>query len=144
MTNQVFIFSNILKEDVKTQIEIGTNPTTRSGYWIKTVKMDILPKHLMFLAASGALGKKLKDFFEDVPEYDKTNYIIVPLGIDETGKAVYMRLSHDEAGRFFAGTYWKIANAIKDGGDIKELQEILDFGEEQLPNLTPMIKLPID
>ena len=144
VTNQVFIFSNILKEDVKTQIEIGTNPTTRSGYWIKTVKMDILPKLLMFLAASGALGKKLKDFFEDVPEYDKTNYIIVPLGIDETGKAVYMRLSHDEAGRFFAGTYWKIANAIKDGGDIKELQEILDFGEEQLPNLTPMIKLPID
>ena len=155
-TNALFIFSNIMKEGIKSDYQIATNPKTRSGYWWKTVKIDILPKLLMFLAGAGLLGDLLKEFFDDISEYDKSNYIIIPLGwyyvednkLDflNTGekdingrKAVYARIPHDENGRLIAATFWKISNMVKDGGNTKDLQNIFDFGAGQLPSLSPAI-----
>ena len=35
----------------------------------------------------------------DISEYDKTNYIIIPIGVDENGKTIYSRVPTDETGR---------------------------------------------
>jgi hypothetical protein len=141
-TNAIFVFSNIMKEGLKSDYRTATNPNTRSGYWWKTVKIDVLPKLFMFLASAGLLGELLKSLFDDVSEYDKTNYIIVPLG-RSNGKTVYVRLPHDETGRLISATFWKMANFVKDGGDVKDLQDIFAIGAGQLPSVTPAISIGI-
>jgi len=138
-TNALFVFSNVIKESYKTDIQIATRPNSRSGYWWKTVKIDLFPKFLQFLAYAGVLGPVLKEVMEKATEYDKTNYIIIPLGIKDNGKAVYGRIPHDESGRFVSAVFWKLANAIEDGGSTKDLQDVFALGAGQFPTLTPLI-----
>jgi hypothetical protein len=137
ITNELFIFSNIMKEGLKSDYQIATNPNTRSGYWWKTIKMDILPKFLMFLAALGVFGEWVKDQFDKMTEYDKTNYITIPLGT-RNGKAVYARIPHDETGRLISAIFWKVLNFAKDR-NINGLQDIFALGAGQLPTVTPVI-----
>ncbi|MCK4265412.1 hypothetical protein KAW80_03580, partial [Candidatus Babeliales bacterium] len=139
ITNEVFIFSNIMKEGIKSEIQIATNPTTRSGYWWKSAKYDLLPKFLMFLAAAGAFGDDLEDLYAKMSEYDKTNYITIPIG-NKDGKAVYVRIPHDEQGRIFASILWKTLNAMKTG-NINGFQQIFAIGAGQLPTVTPVITI---
>lgn len=149
-TNALFVFSNIMKEGLKSDYIIATSPNTRKGYWWKTIKVDLMPKLLMFGAQAGLLGLLtkgddddwLKRFYAGVTEYDKTNYIIIPLGINEDGKSVYMRIPHDESGRLISAVAWKMMNFVKDK-DPKGLSEIFALGAGQLPNLSPAISIPI-
>jgi len=53
-----------MKEGFKSDYQIATDPKTRSGYWWKTAKIDLLPKMLMAAAFAGLLGDALKDFYE--------------------------------------------------------------------------------
>jgi hypothetical protein len=138
-TNEVFIFSNIMKEGLKSDFIIATDPKTRSGYWWKTAKVDFIPKFLMFLAAAGLFGSKVKELYDKMTEYDKTNYITIPIG-EHNGKAVYMRIPHDETGRIFSAILWKALNFMKDH-NINNLQDILSIGAGQLPNVTPVITI---
>ena len=139
-TNAVFVFSNIIKESIKSDLRIATNPKTRSGYWWKTVKIDFLPKFLMFAAAAGLLGPEIKKWMDKVTEYDKTNYTIIPLGTDDNGKAVYFRLPHDETGRLFSAMLWKMMNFAKDGY-IESGQQILSLGAGQFPSISPILQI---
>lgn len=145
-TNALFVFSNVMKEGMKTDFSIATNPTTRSGYWWKTIKIDLFPKFLMVLASAGLLGEEIKKFYDRIPEYDKTNYIPIPLGIydsDGTPKSAYVRLPHDEVGRLFSSIFWKMANFTR--GDNKgDWQDIFSIGAGQLPSLTPAVTLSTD
>jgi hypothetical protein len=135
-TNAIFIFSNIMKEGLKADIGLATNPKTRSGYWWSTAKVDLFPKLLMVLAGAGLFGVGLKKFIDKVSEYDKTNYIIIPLG-ESKGKAVYARLPHDETGRLMSAMFWKVANVFQ--GKPEQLTQIFAFGAGQMPQLTPAL-----
>lgn len=137
-TNAIFVFSNIMKEGLKSDFKVATDPTTRSGYWWKTVKIDLLPKFLMFLAGAGVLGVGMKKYMEKISEYDKSNYIIIPMGTTDDGKAVYIRIPHDETGRLISAAFWKMANFAKDGKGT-ELQDVFALGAGQLPSVTPAI-----
>ncbi len=138
-TNAVFIFSNIMKEGLKSDFIIATDPKTRSGYWWKSVKIDFMPKFLMFLAAAGLFGGDLKDLFDKMTEYDKTNYICIPIG-ERNGKVVYFRIPHDETNRIMSSIFWKSLNFMKDK-NLNGLQDIMAIGAGQLPNVTPVITI---
>ncbi|MCR4337979.1 MAG: hypothetical protein NUV91_09275, partial [Candidatus Omnitrophica bacterium] len=140
VTNAVWMFSNIIKEGLKTDYQLATNPKTRSGFWWAHFKMDMVPKFLMFLAASGLIGKELKDQFDKISEYDKTNYIIIPVGENDDGTARYFRMPHDESGRLMAAIFWKALTGIYKK-DPQQLQQIFAFGAGQLPSLAPGITL---
>jgi len=137
-TNAIFIFSNIMKEGLKADVTLATNPKTRGGYWWATAKIDLLPKLLMVLAAAGLFGEGLKRLFDKASEYDKTNYIIIPLG-EMNGKAVYIRIPHDETGRLISSIFWKVAGALQ--GKPDQLQQIFAFGAGQMPQLTPALAI---
>lgn len=140
-TNAIFVFSNIMKEGLKSEARFATDPKTRSGYWWKTVKINHMPKLLMLLASSGVLGLELKKFFDKVSEYDKTNYLIIPLGTNEDGKAVYARIPPDEVGRLQTAVFWKLANTALDGGKVKDFQDIFALASGQLPSITPVVTI---
>ena len=139
-TNAIFVFSNIMKEGLKADFKIASDPKTRSGYWWKTAKIDLLPKFLMFLAGAGVLGAGIKQWFDKVSEYDKSNYLIIPLGTNDAGKAIYMRIPHDENGRLISTLFWKMANFAKDQ-KLNELQDIFALGAGQLPSVSPAITI---
>ncbi len=139
-TNAIFMFSNIMKEGIKTDLQIATNPKTRAGYWWKTAKVDLMPKILMFLASAGAFGASVKKIMDDQSEYDKTNYTVIPLG-EYNGKGVAMKIPSDESGRLISAVMWKMMNFAKDQ-ELKNLTDIFSFGAGQLPSVTPVIDIP--
>jgi hypothetical protein len=139
VTNELFIFSNIMKEGLKSDFIIATDPKTRSGWWWKTTKVDLLPKFLMFLAGAGVFGMKIKELFDKMSDYDKTNYITIPLG-EYQGKVVYVRIPHDETGRVMSAVLWKSLEFMKEG-NVNGLQDILAVGAGQMPNVTPVITI---
>lgn len=144
ITNTLFPFSNIMVQGMRSDLEVATRPATRTGFMFDMVLTQVLPKMLMFLAGLGGAGDDLEEFFRKVSEYDKANYLVVPMGwsYDDKGekrKAVYWRIPHDESGRLVAAVSWKLMNAMR--GDPKALQQIVDFGAGQLPKLAPPITI---
>ncbi len=144
-TNNIFLFSNAIIQAITADTYIATNPTTRSGFWFKTAKMIYVPKILMFAALMGAFGDDLKKLYDDVSEYDMTNYFIIPLGRDsKNGKTAYLRIPMDETSRLLGAVLWKTMRASSNdqsfGRDIGDIASL--FGG-QLPTLTPSISAPI-
>lgn len=140
-TNEIFPFSNAIKEAITSDIEIITSPTTRTGFWVKTIKSVATPKVLMVLAALGLFGEPLKKMFEDMSEYDKTNYICVPYGIDKNGKTLYLRIPQDETSRFIGGIIWKSMTFGKSGQSIgKNITDLISYTGGQLPSSSPILK----
>jgi hypothetical protein len=140
ITNELFLFSNSILQGMRADLEVMTEPKTRSGYWWKTAKLTFLPKLLMFAASIGLFGKYIKDMMDSASEYDKTNYMIIPLGKDKNDKAVYVRLPQDETGRFLGGVFWKVLNAGRnDQGIGKDVTDVISFFGGQIPSITPTI-----
>lgn len=140
LTNEVFLFSNAITQGIRSDVQVATEPKTRSGYWYKTAKMNVLPKILMFLASLGVFGASMKKHMDDASEYDKTQYTIIPLGSDSKGKSVYFRDPQDEAGRLIGGLAWKIINSSHNKQSIgKDLVDIASFAGGQLPSVAPSI-----
>jgi hypothetical protein len=140
ITNSIFLFSNAIKEGLKTDLYIASGKRGKanaSSFWYKTFLINILPKVIITAMALGYLGDRLKKIINGISEYDKTNYTIIPIGLDKNGKSVYVRIPQDEVGRFIGGLFWKTMNINKDYGIVKSVMDILSFGAGQLPNLSP-------
>lgn len=140
VTNEVFLFSNSITQGIRSDYETATDPKTRSGYWYKTAKSNILPKVLMYLASLGLFGAYLKEIMDKASEYDKTNYTIIPLSLAGDGKGIYFRDPQDEAGRLIGGLAWKMLNAPTNKQSIgKDFVDIANFTGGQLPSVSPSI-----
>lgn len=140
ITNEVFLFSNAIIQGIRADVEVATDPTTRSAFWWKTAKVVVIPKLLMFAALLGLFGRGLKDMFEDASEYDRTNYTIIPLGKDENDKTIYFRLPADETSRFIGGLMWKMLRTGNNEQTIgQELADLVSYTGGQLPSLSPTI-----
>ena len=140
--NEVFLFSNAIFQGIRSDYEVATDPKTRSGYWWKTAQANIVPKILMTMAAAGLFGDELEKLFGKVSEYDKTNYTVVPLGTDQNGKAVYIRIPSDETGRLISGLFWKISQAAQDPkklADADTYTNILAYAGGQAPSISPSV-----
>jgi len=138
VTNNIFLFSNAIKEGIKSDLKIAfTKNKSRAGFWWKTVASTFLPKVIMAGIAGGLYGEELKKMMDKATEYDKTNYTIVPLGLDENDKAVYLRVPQDETGRFLGGLLWKILRLNKDKKTVQDVFDIFSFGAGQFPTFSP-------
>lgn len=144
-TNNIFLFSNAIIQAVSSDYEVATDPKTRAGFWWKTAERTFLPKLLMLLAGLGLFGKAVQEMMSGASEYDKTNYAIVPIGIDQNGKSVYLRVPEDETGRFMGGVFWKLINSnTNKQGITKDIKDIASLFGGQLPGLTPAVTIPVD
>jgi len=144
-TNNIFLFSNAFIQAVSSDAWIATNPTTRSGFWFKTAKLNFVPKILMMAALMGAFGDELKKMYEDVSEYDMTNYYIIPLGRDtNNGKTVYLRIPMDETSRLLSALLWKTMRAnSNDQAFGRDIADVVSLFGGQLPSISPAISAPI-
>ncbi len=139
-TNEIFLFSNAITQGIRADLEMMRNPKTRGAYWYKTVKLNLLPKLLMVAAGLGVFGAAIKQMMDDASEYDKTNYSVVPLGHDTTGKTIYFRIPQDEMGRLIGSIAWKMMTAPTNTQPwTTDLAQIGSFFAGQLPNISPAI-----
>ena len=139
VTNNLFLFSNAIKEGWRADLASATDPKTRAGWAWKTMLVSLMPKLLMFLIAKGWLGEELEKMMNDASEYDKTNYVMIPLGRAKNGKTEFLRVPQDETGRFLGGLFWKGLNsATDDDVNLQDLFNILDYGAGQFPSVSPI------
>jgi len=141
--NELFLFSNAIKEGIRSDLNVAfKNPKTRAGYWWKTAWLTLLPKMVMFAALYGAFGDKIREMLEDVSEYDKANYTVVPLGKDENNLTAYLRVPQDETSRVIGGVFWKALNlTTKEAGiKFKDVTDILSYTGGQIPSVTPVVE----
>lgn len=141
ITNSMFLFSNAIKEGIKSDIQIASGKAgkqSQSGFWWKTIVATILPKIIMAAMGAGLLGVALKDQVDGVSEYDKSQYTIIPMGLDENGKTKYMRIPQDETSRVIGAIFWKSLNMLsKKEAGLSDFLQVIDVGAGQLPNLAP-------
>jgi DNA polymerase III sliding clamp (beta) subunit (PCNA family) len=139
--NEIFLYSNAMKEGVRADYNVAfKNPQTRAGWMFKTMAFTLLPKLIMFAGLLGLFGDDLKEMLEKASEYDKTNYTIIPLGLDENGRAIYMRVPQDETGRFIGGFFWKSLNLTQEKSlGVDDIAEIMSYTGGQVPSLSPAI-----
>ena len=147
--NNIFLFANAIKEGWRGDWQVASD---RPGEYIwKTAKYSLLPKMMMVAAAAGALNHLMPDAEEimrKVPEFDKTNYFIIPLYLDKNNDAVYLRIPMDETGRFLGGLFWKAANSQLKGGEnigwFDHVVSLTDYMAGQAPGLSPTLGIPKD
>ena len=139
ITNKAFLFSNAIKEGLKTDIAIATsNNPSRAGFWWKTILSNIVPAILVSAVLAGKFGDDLKKKMEKISEYDLTNYINIPLSTDERGKTVHLRVPMDETGRLIHGLVHKIIKTTKDGkASLDDLFNLLSFTGGLVPSISP-------
>ena len=104
----------------------------------RRMAMWTVPKLILWGGAIGLLGETWKKIIDGIPEYNKTNDFIIPIGMSASGKSVYLRLPQDESQRLFSGVMWKLWNlgrSIESGEPIAgtETTEINKFVLNQLP-----------
>lgn len=103
----------------------------------KTATMVALPSALMAAANAGAFGDDTREKYRSIPDYDLTNYFVIPLGwVDkEHSKVAYMRLPLPDPMRIMHGAIFK---GLTGRGDA--------FGQMfggQLPGLNPLFQVLI-
>src|SRR3990167_10244312 len=141
--NNLFLFSNAMKEGWRADIGVAISPKTRGGWWFKTSLVTFMPKILMMAALYGLFGDWLKKRMEDISEYDLSNYFTIPIGFEEkNNKTIYLRIPQDETGRFIGGVFWKMMRIAADRKvEYKSLASLLEYGGGQLPSLSPTAEL---
>ena len=131
----------------------GPSPFDRANFWWKTAATNIVPKMWWFAVlylltkdsdTDGPLGR-LRQMARAVSEYDMTNYLVVPLGIDGKGNVTYLRVPQDDSGRLLGGLAWKILRAASGDKDVwKSAMQVFDYTAGQVPGLTPSLGLISD
>lgn len=134
VSNAIFLFSNVYKEGLRGMYEAAiSNPTTRGQYW-KKMSATVGLKMVMAYAAAGALGIGVQELMNKVSNYNLTNFFVIPLGEDEDGNAIALRLPLDEESRLISALTWKMFN--HNGSLTKNLNEVLSP-----PSLAPLFTI---
>lgn len=141
-TNTVFMFSNAIKEGIRSDYEIASDPKTRMEYWWKTAAVNLVPKLLMFGALAGIFGKELQEMMQDASEYDRTNYTIIPLGKDDNNKTMYARIPSDQTSQFMGGLLWKIISSpYNEQSFFNDFTDFFNIFAGQIPSEAPILSM---
>jgi hypothetical protein len=151
VTNEIFLFSNAIIQGMRSDVEMAMDPKTRAEFWWKTAAANIVPK-LAIAAILFGLGDDddkdgiwatVRKALRSVSEYDMTNYIPLPLGVDSKGNGVYVRLPQDETGRLIGGLTWKAIQAARGDRDmLQAAREVLSYMGGQVPSTAPILSAP--
>lgn len=138
VTNNVFLFSNVNKEGLRSAWESFNED--RGGYVWKTVATNILPKVLLAAGAAGVGGDLLKRIIEGIPNYDKRMYSVIPIGLNPQGKSIYLRIPEDYEGQFWGGLAWELMQ-----GRVTGKEGAISLAAEQTPyRLHPALEVGSD
>jgi hypothetical protein len=110
------------------------------AYTWKLLKYNIAPKFVYKAAKYGLLGAGIAEICSKIPSYDEENYTIVPMGMTESGKAVYFTIPQSYTGQIVSGLMWNILD-----GKIMGKGGALDFTSGSQPySMNPYLSVASD
>lgn len=162
LTNELFIFSNVMVQSTRADFVAITNPATRSDAIWKVMMTTVLPKVITgSLVAAGVRGLLGDDDDDDTDwlaplrwaykslrgasEYDFTNHILIPLGVDKDGKSAYFKWPQDQFNQMIGGLVWKLMHLLDGETHVRKMTEqVLLYAVGRAPGATPPIKVAGD
>jgi len=139
-------FWNVFVQGVRSDFNLFVNPSTMGGMFLRWGLGRGGLRILASLAAAGAFGAVLKRLYGGMSEYDKTNYLTLPVGQMGGGlygpKTVFLRVPEDDLGRLLGGTMHKVIQGLAGQGVNRLPTELFDFGSGQIPTVNPAIEIP--
>ena len=141
----LFPFFNVATQGYRDDFRRATGKGSRTGWWLRWAMGTGLRRMLQAAGAAGLLGAKIKEMYDYVSEYDKTNYGVIPVGWVDGGdfgkKVLYLRVPEDETDRLLAGIMHKAVQGL--AGD-KRVQwgELLGYAGGQIPGWNPVVEVP--
>gem|GEM_PF-2091162 len=146
LTNNIALYSDSMVQGMRSDLRVSTDPSHPktmglSGWWWKTIGIDVVPKLFMVAALYGWLGDELKRFYERVTEYDRTNYTPIPLWwTNMIGPVTYFRMPHGDSGRLIGALAYKsMIHTLEGRNAAQGLVAFFDLAAGQIPSLTPPV-----
>ena len=154
--NPFMLFVNPGIQGLTTDLRLASQTGRRGSFWMKMAAFQIMPKIVQWAIGAGvvtallkALGaddddewykyaKEAEDIISSQSDYIQTNYIVVPVGRDENGKAVALSIPMDHTGMAIGGLVHNLLNANKKGVS-KALVNSVHYAAEQMPGGTQPI-----
>ena len=146
------VFTRGMEADVALLRGKTVGPESRSRkaaeFWRRMTEASFVPSLLQALAMVGVFGAALKKVYDGFSDYDKTNYLIIPLGTWETDtvygyKSAGIRIRLTETMRFVnAFLQYIITRAFgNDPAANASLAGLFEFGAGQVPGVHPLVTL---
>ena len=138
-TNSFFLFSNVAKEGLRGDWEsMRSDPF---NWWSKQIGMSIVaPAAVSAAAASGIFGDRLKEIWDKIPEGYKRNYLVIPIGLDSNGKAIFIPIPLDHTSQAMHNFVWQLFEHTWDGliqkektNKVEATRDIISLISEVLP-----------
>jgi hypothetical protein len=149
-TNFILPFSNIAFQGYKSVYETATNPTTRGGFWLRSMKIMVLQTFvkLLFTGFGGWLtyliGKEAAEksiqAYSKITDYMRKNYFSVLIGWTSDEQPIFTALPISEEHRLIWAAVDSTIDAIKE----KHLDRLYDlswFMWGQIPSTHPLIRI---
>ena len=130
------MFYNPWKESIRSVAKSAReNPVSFAA---KSTAFIVAPTVLQAMASAGAFGDDIEDQMRSVPDYDLSNYLVIPLGWqDKKQKTVaYLRLPLWEPARLLHGSLWQTITGRGRG--------LLSFAGGQVPGINPLVSTAHD
>jgi len=134
--------------DVETTVAPDPMPKLKSGWWWRFMKTDGLWAILSAAAGANFFGTVLKDLFDGVSSHKKTNANILPWGFTDGGstksgkRVMFFEVPRDETSRLLAGLTYHAAKGIFEGNPDQGFSDAFDFGQTDVPGLSPLVRIP--
>jgi len=165
------LFFRVIIQGYRAERTFLLNPQTRAGYGLRMTLTQVLPKVLMFAAATGALkglleglgfddpGDDLEEFYKSISQYKKEMGSVIPLfwltpdGIEpvwghtkeEIGndwQAFGLRIPSSEGGRLWGSLTWNLLAESNDNTKSPDTARTWTrWATSQLPGLNPAIDI---
>jgi hypothetical protein len=143
------VFTRGMEADVALLRGKTVGPKSRSRkaaeFWRRMTEASFVPSLLQAMAMVGVFGAALKKVYDGFSDYDKTNYLIIPLGTWETDtvygyKSAGIRIRLTETMRFANAFLQHVVTraADNDPAASASLAGLVEFGAGQVPGLHPL------
>lgn len=147
VTNRIFTFSNIILQGLRADLALAAAPKTRTGFILQATAQSVAPKMLMAGAAIGLLGPELQELYRAIPERDKRDKLVIPVGWEEGGeygkRVRYLAVPQDDTNKHIGALLWNTLS--RTDRPVREwlgraLQENVRYAGEQVPGVSPTLE----
>ncbi|XHR29915.1 MAG: hypothetical protein ACFUZC_05040 [Chthoniobacteraceae bacterium] len=142
-------FFNVWMQGLTADARLATRGFKGKGaarYWFAFMAGSGILAIIRALADLGVFGNDVKKLQDGISDYDKTNYMTLPVGTmpggDFGSKTVYARIPMDETDRLLAGILYKsltTAGHLAKGEPNSGWGSVFAFGAGQTPGIHPLI-----
>ena len=130
---------------VKATIKDAAGKGSRSAFWWRMIRKAIIPTMAIVAAEEGYFGEDIREKVYLMPEYIKSSYIPIPIGLTDNDKVKYLSFPQDEEARVVQAIFRNILKMAIHSDDKatrnRAVTDILAYTGGQIPSPAPLINI---